>query len=258
MSAYESPVSYKLIYVFSEPYEDHAGLLKIGDASLRTTASATQLPPNCEMLNNAAHKRIKQETSAARTQYELLYTELALKNALLSDGTIMPTSFRDYDVNRVLSQSGYPSHKFYVNDRPSEWYPVSLLTAKNAIKAVKEGRGVLTEAERTEAEKFVVNASDTIEEIATITLRDEQEDAVKKTKAVFKKKDKMLWDCKMRFGKTISACSLVDECNFQKTIVVTHRPVVADGWQKDYHLIFGNSEEHYFLTKIKVVRKLIS
>ena len=54
MSAYESPVSYKLIYVFRVPYEDHAGLLKIGDATIKTSASAAQLTPNCDFLNFAA------------------------------------------------------------------------------------------------------------------------------------------------------------------------------------------------------------
>ena len=58
MSAYESPVSYKLIYVFRVPYEDHAGLLKIGDATIKTSASAAQLTPNCDLLNFADAARI--------------------------------------------------------------------------------------------------------------------------------------------------------------------------------------------------------
>ena len=250
MGAYESPVSYKLIYVFSMPYDDHDGLLKIGDATVKTSASAAQLYPDCELLNNAAHKRIKQETRTARTQYELLYTEIAIKNVLLDDGSIMPVPFRDFEVNEVLSRSGYPSRKFYDTGRPSEWYPVALQTAKNAIKAVKEGRIVLTEAEKTEAEKTEINTQNETDRPG-IVLRDEQKDAVDRTKKTFKNDDEMLWDCKMRFGKTISACSLVKECDFQKTIVVTHRPVVADGWQKDYHLIFGDSDEHIFQTKIR-------
>ena len=120
MSAYESPVSYKLIYVFRVPYEDHAGLLKIGDATIKTSASAAQLTPNCDLLNFAAHKRIKQETGTAMTQYELLYTEVAVKNVRLDDGSTMLVSFRDYEVNDVLSRSGYPTRKFFDTGRPSE------------------------------------------------------------------------------------------------------------------------------------------
>ena len=250
MIAYESPVSYKLIYVFRVPYEDHAGLLKIGDATIKTAASEAQLPPNCDLLNAAAHKRIKQETKTAMTQYELLYTEIAVKHVRLADGSTIPSSFRDYEVNDVLARSGYPSRKFFDTGKASEWYPVALQTAINAIRAVKEGRTVLTEAEKTEAARTDVQTPQKPEH-PVITLRDEQNDAVKKTRAIFGKHDRMLWDCKMRFGKTISACSLAKACGFQKTIVVTHRPVVADGWEKDYHLVFGDSDDHVFQTKIR-------
>lgn len=249
MVAYESPVSYKLIYVFKVPYEDHAGLLKIGDTTVKTSASAAQLPPNCNLLNNAAHKRIKQETKTAMTQYELLYTELAIKHVRLADGSTISTTFRDFDVNEVLSRSGYPSKKFFDTGRASEWYPVALQTAKNAIEAVKEGRNVLTEAEKTEAERVDSPLADATAR-PVIVLRDEQKKAISDTKTVFKKSDYMLWDCKMRFGKTITACSLAKECNFLKTIVVTHRPVVADGWANDYHKVFGDSDDHVFQTKI--------
>lgn len=250
MIAYESPVSYKLIYVFRVPYEDHAGLLKIGDATIKTSASAAQLLPNCELLNAAAHKRIKQETKTAMTQYELLYTELAVRQIPQSDGHVFVTTFRDYEVNDVLARSGYPARKFFDTGKPSEWYPVALQTAKNAIRAVKEGRAVLTEAEKTEAERVDPSQVDATPRPA-IVLRDEQRDAVARTKSVFKVHNKMLWDCKMRFGKTITACSLAKECDYRKTIVVTHRPVVADGWAKDYHLIFGDSDDHVFQTKIR-------
>ena len=250
MVAYESPVSYKLIYVFSVPYEDHAGLLKIGDATIKTSASAAQLPPNCDLLNAAAHARIKQETKTAMTQYELLYTEIAEKTVRLDDGSTKSVAFRDYEVNEVLARSGYPARKFFDTGKASEWYPVALQTAKNAIKAVKEGRSVLTEAEKTEAERTDSPLADAAPR-PVIVLRDEQKEAVSRTRSVFKKEDEMLWDCKMRFGKTITACSLAKECDFQKTIVVTHRPVVADGWAKDYHLVFGDSDDHIFQTKIR-------
>ena len=255
MVAYESPVAYKLIYVFRVPYEDHAGLLKIGDATIKTSASAAQLPPNCEILNKAAHNRIKDETRTAMTQYELLYTELAEKTVLLADGSTRAVAFRDYEVNEVLSRSGYPARKFYDTGKPSEWYPVALQTAKNAIRAVKEGRHVLTEAEKAEAERTDSPLADAAPR-QPLVLRDEQKKAIDETIAAFKKSDRMLWDCKMRFGKTVSACALIKKCGFQKTLVITHRPVVADGWEKDYHLIFGDSDEHVFHTKIRGGKEL--
>lgn len=62
-----------------------------------------------------------------------------------------------------------------------------------------------------------------------IILRDEQRACITKTKRVFKDSDHMLWDCKMRFGKTVTAYSLVKEMDYQKVLVVTHRPAVVDG-----------------------------
>lgn len=250
MSAYEATANYKLIYVYNAPYEDHAGLVKIGDTSLKTSASPAQLPPNCEMLNQAAHIRIRQEVQTYGGKYELLYTELAIRKIKFADGSQVLERFRDFDVNRVLSMSGYPAYKFYDGGKAKEWYPVSLQTAINAIRAVKEGRSVLTEAEKTEAERSETSIQN-IQVNPPIELRDEQSEAIERTKRVFKRHDSMLWDCKMRFGKTISACSLVKEYGFKKTIVVTHRPVVADGWESDYHRVFGDSDKHVFQTKIK-------
>ena len=81
-----------------------------------------------------------------------------------------------------------------------------------------------------------------------ITLRAEQVAAVAKTKSVFKKFDRMLWNCKMRFGKTVTAYELIRREGYQKSIVVTHRPVVVKGWREDHDKIFGGSE-HMFVTK---------
>ena len=61
-----------------------------------------------------------------------------------------------------------------------------------------------------------------------------QKEAVAKTQKVFKKKDKMLWNAKMRFGKTMTSLQLIKEEQFQKVLIMTHRPVVSDSWFEDY------------------------
>ena len=40
--------------------------------------------------------------------------------------------------------------------------------------------------------------------------------------------DRMLWNAKMRFGKTLSALELVRRVGFSKTIIVTHRVFNTD------------------------------
>jgi len=59
-----SSYSYKLIYVFRINDKAHEGLLKIGDATLKTDESIDRLSPNCRLLNQAAKERINSYTNA--------------------------------------------------------------------------------------------------------------------------------------------------------------------------------------------------
>ncbi len=52
----------------------------------------------------------------------------------------------------------------------------------------------------------------------------------------------MLWYAKMRFGKTLSALQVAKEMNFSRTLILTHRPVVDEGWFEDFHKIFYDTE----------------
>lgn len=74
----ESTLKAKLIYIFGIDDKTHEGCLKIGEATLDEDAGLFALSPNCEALNNAAHKRISQYTQTAGIQYHLFHTELAM------------------------------------------------------------------------------------------------------------------------------------------------------------------------------------
>ena len=251
---YYGTAQYNLIYIFAIHDEAHEGYLKIGETSFSSSSSYKQLTANCDELNHNAHNRIKQYTKTALTKYELLYTELARKQVQLSDGTIESAAFSDHDVHEVLDRSGYDVHKFYDTERDSEWYKVTLGPAIAAIKAVKQGRNVLTQAEKDGGTENLQGSR--AEEITTVSpksriiLREEQNDCITKTREVFARNDRMLWDCKMRFGKTVTAYSLVKVMNYQKVLVVTHRPAVVDGWRSDFVLIFD--DDRVFLTKSNI------
>lgn len=252
---YEGTAQYNLIYIFAIHDDAHKGYLKIGETSFSSASSYKQLTVNCDELNQNAHARIKQYTKTALTRYQLLYTELARKQVRLADGTIESAAFSDHDVHEVLDRSGYDVHKFYDTDRDSEWYKVTLEPAIAAIHAVKQGRNVLTQAEkegRGDSALGVAEGTPTyaVSSKPKIILREEQNDCIAKTRAVFAHSDRMLWDCKMRFGKTITAYSLVKAMNYQKVLVVTHRPAVVDGWRSDFDLIFD--DDRVFLTKSNI------
>lgn len=231
MEKFDCTYKYKLIYVFSMPYETHKGLLKIGEATLTTDTKPSALVPNCHELNQAALARIKGYTATASVNFNLEYTELATR----TDSGYTFT-FKDKDVHRVLMNSGI--HKVQPNGATGEeWFETTLDVAKNAIKAVKEGKTALSVSQKVSEST----------PSAKIDFRAEQLDAIEKTLTAFKKNNEMLWYAKMRFGKTLTALEVVRRSQYRRVIIITHRPVVDDGWSDDFNKIFfpGNSEHEY-------------
>lgn len=223
---FEQTFAYNLIYIFRINDDIHKGALKVGLSSVKFSEPASEIGVNHSYLNEAAKKRIDQYTKTAGITYELLHTELAVdKNNM---------AFRDSDVHRVLLNSGIK--KKILNNSANEWFITDLNTAKNAITAVKKGKKSLF------GNEISTNKSPVI-------LRPNQRDAVDRTKKQFKNNDRMLWNAKMRFGKTLSALQLIKELNFKKTIIMTHRPVVDDGWFEDFEKIFYDTSSYKYGSK---------
>ena len=243
MAAYKPTMSYRLIYIFTIHDAQHEGYWKIGKTNFDSVNSYKQLPPNCAELNCAARDRIDQYTKTAMVEYDLQYTELARRTVTFPDGTTDTELFDDDDVHNVLYNSGFSARKFSNSNQDSEWFEVPLSVAIRAIQAVKEGRTALTAAEKSEGQiSFLPQTVPVAPKKRAITLRDEQMDCVNQTLRVFRKENSMLWNCKMRFGKTVTAYALIKKAGYQKVIVVTHRPVVEDGWRNDFDLIFGEGD----------------
>lgn len=236
MNSFQSTFEYKLIYVFRINDEAHKGLLKIGEATCNTDKAPTDLIPNCHELNVAAKFRINQYTTTAGIAYELLYTELAQKNVKIGDKA-KTLAFRDHDVHDVLKRSGIKNHYFDTERKANEWFSVDLETAKKAISAVKENRTSLLSSEISEGRNPII-------------FRPEQVEAIKRTVKKFKTGNQMLWNAKMRFGKTLTALQVAKECRFEHILILTHRPVVSDGWYDDFGKIFYDTD-YVFGSKTK-------
>lgn len=228
--AFKSTFDYKVIYAFTVSDEKHSGLIKIGDATLHSEASTDSLPPNSRELNQAALARIKEYTNTVGVTPLLLHTELAVKTVKGKDGSMQLKAFRDHEVHRVLENSGIKKAK--IDDTTGrEWYRIGLETAIEAISAVKKNYANLSN-------------SDVIDFIP-IVFRPEQKEAIDRTVKQFKKGDRMLWNAKMRFGKTLSALEVIRQCKYEKSIILTHRPVVNDGWYEDFTKIFHGTGYRY-------------
>lgn len=228
-TAFKSAFDYKVIYAFTVDDDKHKGLIKIGDATLHSDASIDSLPPNCHALNQAALARIKKYTNTVGVTPNLLHTELAIK-IREKDGSTLLKAFRDHEVHRVLENSGIKKAK--IDDTTGrEWYRIDIETAIEAIAAVKKNYANLSNSSVTE---FI-----------PIVFRPEQKEAIKRTVKQFKKGDRMLWNAKMRFGKTLSALEVIRQCKYKKSIILTHRPVVNDGWYEDFTKIFHGTGYRY-------------
>lgn len=206
----------KVIYVQTADNQNglwpaYKDLEKIGDTTIDSYEMDNH--PNSDDLRAVAEKRINQYMKTAGVPHKLQWAELAYRK---QDGTW----FRDYDVQDVLERSGV--RKTEVTEG-NEWFKTDVETVKKAIQAVKEGRKSITVSLKLKN--------------GMIKLRPEQKEAIKKTKQAFKKHDKMLWNAKMRFGKTMTALQLVKEEKYQHVLIMTHRPVVDEGWFKDFNKI---------------------
>lgn len=231
MAKFVSSLKAKLIYVFRINDMSHAGCLKVGEATLTDEENLWGLSPSSHLLNVAAKKRINQYTQTAGITYDLLYTELSI---FTRGGAIM--SLTDGEVHKVLERSGIKKKVFDTENKANEWFITDLETVKNAIHAAKEGR-------------MSLSATEVSTDRSPIIFRPEQRDAINKTKKQFKKGNQMLWNAKMRFGKTLSGLQVVKEMNFARTLILTHRPVVDAGWFEDFSKIFYDTPNYRYGSK---------
>lgn len=224
--------TYKVIYIYSR--EAHPGLLKIGKTSV-DAYDATKLTDNCEKLQEATKERIKEAATFGITDLHILHTEVGY----FVDSNGFEKSFDDHAVHEVLLNSGYvKADMTTVSGTPDEWFKVPLEKAIEAIKAVKE--------EKEKIDGPVIKS----EETPVIKFREEQELAISSTLQHYAEAEeisssKMLWNAKMRFGKTLCALELINRLEVQKVMILTHRPTVRSGWFDDYHSIQFRNEWQY-------------
>ena len=108
------------------------------------------------------------------------------------------------------------------------WIAASLDTIKNTVNRLKQ-------LQKTDGN-------------VVIRFRPEQQDAIGQAEKQFRKnKDKpqsFLWNAKMRFGKTLCALEVARDEGYTRTLIVTHRPVVDEGWHDDFNKIFSDPSKN--------------
>ncbi|CAM3156164.1 Eco57I restriction-modification methylase domain-containing protein [Sporolactobacillus spathodeae] len=223
----------KVIYVqtgdnISGKWPAYVGREKIGEATV--DGYETDLTKNSPDLREASEARIRTYMGTSAVPFKLEWAELAYRK----DKHVW---FSDHDVHRVLDRSGIKRDPELTENGGREWFITNVNTVKCAIAAVKEGREYINAP--------VTNTN------AKLILRPEQIEAVARTKKVFKHYNRMLWNAKMRFGKTLSALKLIRDEQYAKVLIMTHRPVVNNSWFNDFKKLDMASAGYMYGSKTK-------
>ena len=173
-------------------------------------------------------KRLSQQTHTADVQYKM---EWQLP-AVYEDGS--GETFRDSDFHRYLTLNKV------ARTPGTEWFHIAPKPAKDMLRDFRERETDLNE-----------NQQSTI----PYKLREEQESAIQKAidYRASHEGDEFLWNCKPRFGKTLSVYDFAKRIDAKRVLIVTNRPAIANSWYEDYVKFFGNSV-YYFATNTPALR----
>lgn len=171
--------------------------------------------------------RIRQQTHTADIRTELSWCD----NAMYKDGS--GEYFHDTDFHTYLT-----SRKKAKREPKTEWFQLS-------------GPVSLQYFNEFAAKKYKFES-----EGLEYTLRDEQAEAVCMTRAYYEAGgDEFLWNCKPRFGKTLTAYDLIRTMDFKHVLVVTNRPSIANSWLEDFQKFLAWREPHrLFVTSSEALK----
>ena len=172
-------------------------------------------------------KRINQQTHTADIEYK----EEWRGNAIFEDGSGQP--FIDKDFHRYLRKLNVD------NIKNTEWFHINGSESKQYFNDFKSNRGISYSSI-----------------VIPYKLRDEQADAVSKTKEYFYTHEnaEFLWNAKPRFGKTLSTYDFCKQIFAKKVLIVTNRPAIANSWYSDYEKFLGTESGYYFVSHVDTLK----
>ena len=173
-------------------------------------------------------KRLDQQTHTADVEYH----EEWRGNAVYDDGS--GETFKDTDFHAYLKKNEVERQS------RTEWFKITGVESKNMFNDFRSNRGSIKDAVLAIPYK----------------LRDEQEEAISKTVDYFRTHEngEFLWNCKPRFGKTLSVYDFVKRIDAEKILIVTNRPAIANSWYDDFVKFAGFKDIYYFATNTFALR----
>lgn len=214
-----------IVYAWSCPYDDHKGMLKVGQTERYNPKLDEDINDDSESLKAAAKVRILEATKTAGIKFNIEYVTLFRYEILDEEGSLPNI---DDMVRRVLTNSGFEKAGFE-HEAGREWVVCDVNAVKVAVRAVKENRTALYPEEISD-----------IKHAPKFNFYPHQKDCLEWTKKNFKSHDDLLWEIKPRGGKTVTAIEITRRMGFKKTLVYTSRPDVNHEWKDAFDMIFSS------------------
>ena len=217
-----------IVYAWSCPYEDHKGLLKIGQVKRFHLEKGMDVKDGSDDLKAIAQKRILEQTKTGAFDFKIEHAVLFRYEIISDDGSIPDI---DDMVRNVLYRSGFKKPQFS-HAAGDEWVECNLSAFKAAIKAVNQNRTALYADEIAKIKEDIVPFNFYPHQLACLNW----------TQKGFRTKDSLLWEIKPRGGKTVTAIEITRRMSFKKTLVYTARPDVNHEWKDAFDMIFASGK----------------
>lgn len=212
-----------MIYAYTTPgISYHDGYIKIG------------------YTEQDVDERIRQQTHTAGIRAKKEWQG----NATFEDGTgdtFTDKQFHTYLRKKGVKQPQDEGNEYFENNDENEWFHISPIDSQSRFYEFRSNRGVL------ESDNH---------EVTLYKLREEQEDAVRKTVAYRNDYEggEFLWNAKPRFGKTLSVYDFIKKINAKNVLIVTNRPAIANSWYLDYEKFIGRQSGYFFVSNVDGIK----
>ena len=172
--------------------------------------------------------RIGQQAHTVDVKFKVEWS----KNAVFDDGS--GNTFRDSDFHRYLAKNGIKREK------GTEWFYIDPVSAKRMLDDFRENRGIMKQATN----------------VIPYRLRREQQEAVDRAVDYFRihSGGEFLYNCKPRFGKTLTVYDLCKRIKAEKVLIVTNRPAIANSWYEDYCKFIGTEAGYQFVSEVDTLK----
>lgn len=174
--------------------------------------------------------RIKEQTHTVGIEHKICWH---LRAAYMTEpfGT-----FTDKDFHAYLKKLGVS------REHGTEWFQIEPNAARGDFIDFTQNHGIVSSSDETT--------------VIPYELRGEQNDAVQSAYDYFKSHEKgeFLWNCKPRFGKTLSAYDLCARLDVTNVLIVTNRPAIANSWYQDYETFFGPESGYFFVSSVEGIK----